>query len=299
MMKFSGEQLPPAEKAALKHTDVSSSGQTCNRFCENCGSPLEADDLFCSECGCKAEQEENAIKIEADEEAEEAQGQKPPVIPSDRMASILQTNRIKMGEAEDEFKNAPMLHDILENAAQKKNAKEDDKEAKSQKTAPALPDSRALVPMANCAALDMAKDESQNLFADMLANVAKKKNALAGKKSALLGHYVHKASDMTQYLVIESIQGNCVKASIKTIFDNGSYATEFYEGTLSGDSLHLQITDSDLHPFPDEMKVLSDAVYTVHHSIMLSENFDGTVGEDAIFGSFSGQFSKSVVFRKC
>ena len=34
-------------------------------------------------------------------------------------------------------------------------------------------------------------------------------------------------------------------------------------------------------------------------SIKISENFDGTVGEDAIFGSFSGQFSKSVVFRKC
>ena len=244
MMKFSGEQLPPAEKAALKHTDVSSSGQTYSRFCENCGSPLEADDFFCSECGCKVEQEENAIKIEADEEAEEAQGQKPPVISSDRMASILQTNRIKMGEAEDEFKNAPLLHGIRENAAQ-----------------------TGIVSIA--------------------------------KKPVLSGYYVHRDLYMTQYLIIESLQENCVKASIKTIFDNGGYSSEFYEGIFSGSNLHLHIVDSDLHPLPDAMQFSFGTISRVHHSIKLSENFDGTVSEDAIFGSFNGQFSKSVVFRKC
>jgi len=39
--------------------------------------------------------------------------------------------------------------------------------------------------------------------------------------------------------------------------------------------------------------------HTVHHAIKLSEHFDGTVGEDAISGAFTGDFSKSVVFRKC
>lgn len=61
----------------------------------------------------------------------------------------------------------------------------------------------------------------------------------------------------------------------------------------------MGIVDSDLHPLPDVMQFSFGTISRVHHSIKLSEHFDGTVGGDAIFGSFSGQFSKSVVFRKC
>ena len=61
----------------------------------------------------------------------------------------------------------------------------------------------------------------------------------------------------------------------------------------------MGIVDSDLHPLPDVMQFSFGTISRVHHSIKFSEHFDGTVGGDAIFGSFSGQFSKSVVFRKC
>ncbi|MBP3367039.1 MAG: zinc-ribbon domain-containing protein [Treponema sp.] len=241
MMKFSSEQSPLAEETALKNTSYSHDGQNSSRFCTNCGNPLEDDDLFCSECGYKVEQEESAITIEEDEKAQE---QKPAHISSDRMASILQTNRIKMGIAENDFRNANSFNDIVANAIQTKDAKIE-------------------------------------------------------KKSSLLGHYIHRDSYMTQYFIIESIQGNCVKALVKTIFDNGSYSNEFYKGTLSDGNLHLQIVDSDLHPLPDKLQFFFGTTNMVHHSIKLSENFDGTVREDAILGAFTGQFSKSVVFRKC
>lgn len=237
MMKFSSEQSPLSEKS----TNTSFDGQIHGRFCANCNSPLEDDDLFCSECGCKIEQEESAITIEDDEEVKE---QMPAFISSDRMASILQTNRIKAGAMEDDFRNVYPFNAIVANAIQTKNAKLEE-------------------------------------------------------KSSLLGYYVHTDSYMTQYFIIESIQGNCVKALVKTLFDNGSYSTEFYEGTLSDGNLQLQIVDSDLHPLPDELQFFFGTTQMVHHSIKLSENFVGIVREDAILGSFAGQFSKAVVFRKC
>lgn len=240
-MKFSGEQSPRAENAALKNTDSYSNEQNSGLFCQNCGSPLENDDLFCSECGCKVEQEENAITIE---EIEEPQEQKPAFITPDRMASILQTNRIKEGLADDNFLNAHSFNDVIVNAIQAKDTKIE-------------------------------------------------------KKSPLLGYYVYRDSHMTQYFIIESIQGNCVEAIVKTMFDNGGYSSEFYRGTLSDGNLHLQIVDSDLHPLPDELRFFFGSISTVHYSIKLSENFDGIIKENAIMGSFSGQFSKSVVFRKC
>lgn len=240
MMKFSSEQSPLSKKNTLKNTNTSFGEQIHGRFCTNCNSPLEDDDLFCSECGCKIEQEESAIIIEDDEEVKE---QTPVFISPDRMASILQTNRMKEGIIEDDFRNVHPFNDIVVKAIQTKNAIE--------------------------------------------------------KKSSLLGHYVHRDKYMTQYFIIESIQGNCVKALVKTLFDNGSYSTEFYEGTLSDGNLHLQIVDSDLHPLPDELQFFFGTMQMVHHSIKLSENFVGIVREDAILGSFSGQFSKAVVFRKC
>ena len=241
VQKSQSAQSSQSEAAAQKKEENSPNGQKVTRFCTNCGSPLEADDLFCSECGSKIEQEENAVTIEEDESPQE---QAPAVISSDRMASILQTNRIKTGEMEDEFRKEHPLTDTTENALH-----------------------------------------------------AKKSSQIG--KTLQLGHYVHKTSSMTQYLIIESVQGNSVKASVKTNFTRGDYSTESYEGTLSGNDLHLHLVGSDLHPLPDERHVSFGSSRTIHYSIKLSEQFDGIVSDDTISGSFVGQFSKFVVFRKC
>ena len=244
MTKFSAFQPAQdlqSDNAVQKKEESSLSGQMYNRYCTKCGAQLEEDDLFCSECGSKIEQEENAVTIE---EGESVQEQAPAIISSDRMASILQTNRIKTGEATDEFRKEHPLTDTTENALH-----------------------------------------------------AKKSSQIG--KSLQLGHYVHKTSSMTQYLIIESVQGNSLKASVKTNFTRGDYSTESYEGTLSGNDLHLHLVGSDLHPLPDERHVSFGSSRTIHYSIKLSEHFDGIVSDDTISGSFTGQFSKFVVFRKC
>lgn len=177
------------------------------RFCTNCGSPLEYDSVFCSECGNKIE--------EFDEEI--AKNQK---ISPDRMASILETAKIKEGNCDTIYKGSEFL---------KKNPQK--------------------VPFSP-------------------------------------GYYVYKGKNMTQYLSIDDIQGTIVKATVRTNFDNLSYAAEFYEGSFSDNKLNLHIITSDLHPIPG-------------FSIMLSENFTGTVTENTISGRFTGEFSNFVVFSKC
>ena len=248
MMKFfvsQSAQSSQSEAAAQKKEESSPNGQKVTRFCTNCGSPLEADDLFCSECGSKIEQEENAVTIE---EGESVQEQAPAIISSDRMASILETNRIKAGERTGEMKKF-VLPDISD------------------------------------------KSESKNL--------AVRQSATQKQKSSIVGHYVRMDAQMTQYLVIDAVQGTCVKASVKTIFSAGGFSTEFYEGTLTGDNLHLHMVDADMHPLPDEVHVLFGETRTVHHSIKRSEEFDGVFQNDTISGSFSGEFSTSASFRKC
>ena len=102
--------------------------------------------------------------------------------------------------------------------------------------------------------------ESQNLKKGILNDSSKKdlpellkiKKTPQVKTKNLSGNYVSYDSYMTQYLTIESMQGNIVNASIKTIFDKGGYSTEFYEGTFVDNHLHLSMVDSDLHPLPDD-----------------------------------------------
>ena len=129
--------------------------------------------------------------------------------------------------------------------------------------------------------------------------LAEKKSLPAVKNSKLCGNYVSNDSYMTQYLTISSIQGNNIKAFIKTIFNNGGYSTEFYEGSLNDNQLHLHMVDSDLHPPPDDFIPFLGESNTVHHTIRTSENFDGIIGDNTITGSYAGQFSKAVTFKKC
>lgn len=105
-------------------------------------------------------------------------------------------------------------------------------------------------------------------------------------KTLKTGFYVYRGNNMTQYLSIDNIQGNFVKASVRTNFSNLSYSTEFYEGTIIEDKIRLHIVNSDLHP-------------AAGFSIRLSEHFDGTVKEKSISGNFTGEFSSSAIFIKC
>lgn len=150
--------------------------------------------------------------------------------------------------------------------------------------------------------------ETQNLKKGIINSTAKKKDVPELLKIKTLpelkainpiGNYVSYDSYMTQYLTIESIQENIVKASIKTIFDKGGYSTEFYQGTFVDNHLHLSMVDSDLHPLPDDFIPFLGENNTVHHTIKTSEIFDGIVNDDIITGSYAGQFSKTVTFKKC
>ena len=246
MTKFSAFQPAQdlqSDNAMQKKEESSLSGQMYNRYCTKCGAQLEEDDLFCSECVSKIEEEE---KVAATDEDAVVQEQAPFNISSDRMASVLDTNRIKSGETVENMKKfvLPFVSD---------------------------------------------KNESKNLSV--------RQNAV--QKSSLIGHYMRMDAQMTQYLVIDAVQGTSVKASVKTIFNAGGFSIEFYEGTLSGNNLSLHMVNADMHPLPDEVHVLFGETRTVHHSIKRSEEFDGLFQNDTISGAFSGEFSTLAIFRKC
>lgn len=130
---------------------------------------------------------------------------------------------------------------------------------------------------------------------------AEKKNqiSVAESKSALkTGYYVHKDSEKTQYLIIESICGCYVTASVKSTFNNGGYSTEHYTGTINCDNIELSVSETDLHPLPNKRLETMTDITTVTHSIKVSEHFSGTVFENRITGNFSGHFNQYVTFVK-
>ena len=242
-LNSSDNQFCKAKENSQKKDLISSKLQLYAKFCTNCGHQLEADDLFCDECGTKIEQVESVII----EETKEKNIEKNPVnISSDRMASILETNKIKSGEIEEEQRQSSI------------------------------------------SAISIITE----------TNEEKAKKQLE-EKAKILGYYVHKNSYMTQYLIIENIQNDNVKASVKTTFSNGGYSTEFYEGTLSGNELRLHMVDSDLHPPPTELKFLDNGIIPVNYTIYTSEQFDGVIDDEKISGAFKGHYSKTVVFKKC
>ena len=245
MIKFANsenKQVWQSESQSKERT--SSKMQVFPRFCIDCGSPLELGDVFCSECGSKIEQIESVVEVEVNEE--NIVEKNPVNISSDRMASILETNKIKSGDFSDEFTKPDLS--LLINGI----------ETEEQKSIKQLEE-----------------------------------------KTKLLGYYIHTNSYMTQYLIIENIQNDNVKASVKTTFSNGGYSTEFYEGTLSGNELHLHMMDSDLHPPATELDFSGNSIKPVRYIIQVSENFDGIIYENTISGMFKGQFNNSVVFKKC
>ena len=243
MMKFTDSENKKVQLSESKTKEITSSKmQVFPKYCIECGSPLELGDVFCSECGSKIQQEE-VVSIEKEESIVE---EKTVSISSDRIASILQTNKLKAGELSEDFTKPDLS--LLINGI----------ETEEQKSIKQLEE-----------------------------------------KTKLLGYYIHTNSYMTQYLIIENIQNDNVKASVKTTFSNGGYSTEFYEGTLSGNELRLHMVDSDLHPPPTELKFLDNGIIPVNYTIYTSEQFDGVIDDEKISGAFKGHYSKTVVFKKC
>lgn len=81
-----------------------------------------------------------------------------------------------------------------------------------------------------------------------------------GALPVLMPFVINEDCKKTMYLEIQNISGSNVRASIKTLFSDGSYATENYMGTLDGEEIILT--------------------------------------EDTISGTFSGEFSGFCVFKK-
>ena len=66
-LNSSDNQFCKAKKNSQKKDLISSKLQPYAKFCTNCGHQLEADDLFCDECGTKIEQVESVIIEETKE----------------------------------------------------------------------------------------------------------------------------------------------------------------------------------------------------------------------------------------
>ena len=100
MMKFADSENKKVQLSESNTKEITSSKmQVFPKYCIECGSPLELGDVFCSECGSKIQQEE-VVSIEKEESIIE---EKTVSISSDRMASILQTNKLKAGELSEDF----------------------------------------------------------------------------------------------------------------------------------------------------------------------------------------------------
>jgi hypothetical protein len=252
-------QFANNENQKKRHSEQSEESSQFNnihterpQFCIHCGARLEDENDFCTECGAKIE-----LEVFESEESKENQSKVPeqkspvPVISSDRMASIAETNARKVGQ------NAGNLKKFQQCAWTEKGL------AIQNKTTSA-------------------------------------KNKLINKM------YVHKDSAITMYLKILDINGDRIQASIKSIFENGSYATENYTGTLNGEEISLNIVDYDLHPLPDETQTSYSETSTqilvcrsiTSHEILVGDSFSGIVSEDTIAGTFSGEFSGFCVFNR-
>ena len=234
MMKFSLSQFEEsssrAEEICEKKTTSVPYKKKYNRYCTNCGFPLEDEDVFCIECGSKNQYEESDSTIEKVEYCKEHD---TAGISPDRMISILETAKLKSGQMSDEFRKKHLS------------------------------------------------------FCDsFFSGKTVKLESMVQKSSLSPSYYVYKDDIMTQYFSIDNVQGCLVKASVKTKFNNLSYSVEFYEGSIADNILSLHITSSELHPINGI-------------SIKLSEELSCLIGEKSIFVNFKGEYSNSVVFKKC
>ena len=241
MSNFAQAQAENTAESQKKQVEFKNIHTERPKFCIHCGAPLGEDNDFCTECGEKIESEVSVEEDISEKSAQPVEKRPAPKIGSDRMASIMETKRVKEGGLSDELKKS----------------------------------------------WNEFKRENQQI------------SVKAHEKSVLkTGYYINTNSERTKYLIIENITGSSVSATIKTTFKNGSYKTEHYDGYLLGDNLSLSVSETDLHPLPDEFVRTEDGTATLTHSIKVGNHFSGTVSEDKIAGNFSGEFSEFVVFTK-
>ena len=112
------------------------------------------------------------------------------------------------------------------------------------------------------------------------------------------GWYMCESRDQRMYLIIESVSGGSVCATLKTTFYNGGYATSCWTGTLAGDSLSLTVQKKDLHPLPEQRWETFTDVTTITHSILVCDYFSGTVFQDRIIVNSADGCETFLVFAR-
>ena len=110
---------------------------------------------------------------------------------------------------------------------------------------------KAVLEQRNNITSDNKKNATKELFGipeipNNLFLTSEKKNT----KHDILGYYVFKNQERSEYLVIKNIEGSKVTGYLTEKFSDNSYANESFEGTLKNDALVLNITGWDLHPAP-------------------------------------------------
>lgn len=236
------------------------------RFCTNCGTRLEDGDLFCVECGAKVEKETEEISSINVEKNNSVEAKNLLLkIPQDRLNAILEGREERKSNFTDEIRKFSG-EDIISYAELLRRSKWE---------------------------------------VSTLSNNQKCIKSSKDKNKQLLGYYVHKDSEMSEYIVIKNIDGNQVSGIVLDRFTDGAYGNETFTGTLIGDSLELQIISADLHPcakisrtYLKDNQVIKQ---TVTQIIIENIEFSGILTEEKIAGTWKRKNGKSVFlsYTKC
>lgn len=136
---------------------------------------------------------------------------------------------------------------------------------------------------------DNKKNATKELFGipeipNNLFLTSEKKNT----KHDILGYYVFKNQERSEYLVIKNIEGSKVTGYLTEKFSDNSYGNESFEGTLQENAIVLKVNGWDLHPAPQKTHTeyssgcitKSIEQYTIRKDI----SFLGAVRENEISG---------------
>lgn len=130
------------------------------------------------------------------------------------------------------------------------------------------------------------------------------KEKTESEKRKILGYYTRTDKELTEYIVIENVNGTSISGYVNLQFYDSSYGKHFFEGEISGDNLSIKIINSDLHPLPDQREVSKDGDFftttITKTTIKQRYNFSGTIDEGTIAGTWTGdRLEKFTVYKKC
>lgn len=130
----------------------------------------------------------------------------------------------------------------------------------------------------------------------------KRVDYISKNKKNYQGIYVYKDNEKTMYLQINEYFGNNITATIKSLFTDGGFSTECYDGTISNGNIVLSLSNYDLHPLPPRKETKFSRIFvntrTITSTIFTSESFIGKITEDSITGIFNGDYKAQVVFYR-